>query len=621
MSRYNSPSNNPISTEAPLPVLSISHSSSSSVHSLPTNLHLNNSASPHEIEVPLDTQTRSTTTAPGSRRVQWPAELSRHASIVMNSQTSSSEPPVAKNLQDLGATAALTLALEEHSRRNSIAETNQERPNFVETPFDFTPSEPVSRAESTDEEVFNETMAAVKDSMSFFVDSGETDGLPSIRSSSGEVEGGKKAWQLVRGLKSGIGIMRLRKNAGFKSGQGLGVTDPQLTSPRNLEDGDELAQKEGGFFSNLLNGQNSNVSSEPDGMGFPSGSIHGTGVLSALMALQQEQQGTVSGGTSVATTPTSTAPPSRRSSTINSSDDEDEEEEERRKFTYKQREKRANKNAWNGVADVGKSVAGGVIGGAGYALGGASHAVGGVSHALGFGHRRSQSVEPSPRLDRNSASRRSSPNPSVSGTPPTNLNQVETSEGMLSMRKKKGFFGETVSQVKKIGDKLGLELDSTMLRPNAARSSAGVFGGLMLSTNNLAGVATPAANTLAPLATRPGYHLSRYSVPEPPTHRRKSRDNSRPASFIQSSTSHPATRAQSPILGDHDEKKDGNESDVEKDEEGSSTTAHSNAPSVKDFGSIAPVKSSLTSSSMLSSKTKSGLNLYLGDLVSFFFFF
>lgn len=535
----------------------------------------------------------------------------------MNPQTSS-QPPVAKNLQDLGATAALTLALEEHSRRNSIAETNQERPNFVETPFDFTPSEPVSRAESTDDEVYNEKMAAVKDSMSFFVDSGETDGLPSIRAGGIEAQGGKKAWQLVRGLKSGIGIMRLRKNAGFKSGQGLGVTDPQVASPRSLEDGDELSQKEGGFFSNLLNNQNSNISGEPDGMGFPSGSISGTGVLSALMALQQEQQGTASGGTSLATTPNSTAPPSRRSSTINSSDDEDEEEEERRKFTYKQREKRANKNAWNGVADVGKSVAGGVIGGAGYALGGASYAVGGVTHALGFGHRRSQSVEPSPRLYPSSASRRSSPNTSISGTPPANSKQLDTPEGILSMRKKKGFFGETVNQVKKIGDRLGLELDSTMLRPNAAKSSAGVFGGLMLSANNLAGVAAPAANTLAPLATRPGYHLSRYSVPEPPTHRRRSRDNSRPTSFIQGSTSHPATRAQSPILDDHDEKKDGNESDIEKDEEGSSTTAHSDAPSVKDSGSTAPLKSSLTSASMIPSTSKSGLNLHLGDLVSFF---
>lgn len=46
-------------------------------------------------------------------------------------------------------------------------------------------------------------------------------------------------------------------------------------------------------------------------------------------------------------------------------------------------------------------------------------------------------------------------------------------------------------------------------RPAAARSAAGVFGGLIASTGNISGVAAPAASTLGPEAKRPGYHLSR----------------------------------------------------------------------------------------------------------------
>ncbi|CAE7083162.1 unnamed protein product [Rhizoctonia solani] len=49
-------------------------------------------------------------------------------------------------------------------------------------------------------------------------------------------------------------------------------------------------------------------------------------------------------------------------------------------------------------------------------------------------------------------------------------------------------------------------------RPAAARSGAGVFGGLIASTGNIAGVATPAASALGAEAKRPGYHLSRYSA-------------------------------------------------------------------------------------------------------------
>ncbi|KAI8977722.1 DUF1212-domain-containing protein [Trametes punicea] len=49
-------------------------------------------------------------------------------------------------------------------------------------------------------------------------------------------------------------------------------------------------------------------------------------------------------------------------------------------------------------------------------------------------------------------------------------------------------------------------------RPAAARSGAGVFGPLIASAGNIAGVAAPAPATVAPNCKRPGYHLSRYSL-------------------------------------------------------------------------------------------------------------
>ena len=46
-------------------------------------------------------------------------------------------------------------------------------------------------------------------------------------------------------------------------------------------------------------------------------------------------------------------------------------------------------------------------------------------------------------------------------------------------------------------------------RPAQTRSAAGVFGPLIASTGNIAGVAAPGATTIAPNVKRPGYHLSR----------------------------------------------------------------------------------------------------------------
>ena len=51
-------------------------------------------------------------------------------------------------------------------------------------------------------------------------------------------------------------------------------------------------------------------------------------------------------------------------------------------------------------------------------------------------------------------------------------------------------------------------------RPKAARSSAGVFGGLIATTGNLIGAVSPLHAQLGPNPKRPGYTLDRYLLPE-----------------------------------------------------------------------------------------------------------
>ena len=49
-------------------------------------------------------------------------------------------------------------------------------------------------------------------------------------------------------------------------------------------------------------------------------------------------------------------------------------------------------------------------------------------------------------------------------------------------------------------------------RPVQARNAGGVFGTLITSTGNLSGAAAPGPSSVAPNVTRPGYHLARYSL-------------------------------------------------------------------------------------------------------------
>ncbi|GAA5870716.1 hypothetical protein JCM8547_005037 [Rhodosporidiobolus lusitaniae] len=115
-------------------------------------------------------------------------------------------------------------------------------------------------------------------------------------------------------------------------------------------------------------------------------------------------------------------------------------------------------------------------------------------------HKRSQSSSTLSRLSLHSTS------------PPTSPVEHTAAGGFVPHRTK--LTSELTKRARKLGDRLGLDIETSRTRPAAARSGAGVFGGLVLGTAALAAPATPAGSSLAPLPTRPGYTLSRYSAPD-----------------------------------------------------------------------------------------------------------
>lgn len=484
-------------------------------------------------------------------------------------------PSSPQTLTDKGARDALTAALEEHSKNPDIALSRYQLGTAASGSTSVAGSEPPSRGESTDgDATLEDRMNTVRDGMEVFVDPGETDGLPSVSKTQAEAKTAKQAWGLVRSYQSGTsGFMRHRKNAGFKSGMGEGRTasetegkddeskleekstrDSQATvQDADKEEGDvdvratgneEGAGKISGFFKRL---RSNDLMIDQAGDSLPRGAAPANnGILSALIALQQQQQnnsGSTSNLTSTASSPLSSGAPSRRGS-----DDEDSDEEsERRKFTERQRAKRA-KGSWldsssNTVAGIGKSALG------------ASHVLGFSSKDKEQHHKKNgssvettsnptttpHSAEPTPKsndaLMSFIGSRSTSHLPDGLASPPGGVPII----GPVAHRRKKTVLDQAGQRLKHLGQTIGFELETSQSRPSAARSAGGVFGGLMLATGNIAGAATPAATKLAPQASRPGYHLSRYSAPDVKTSRPRSLNetSSRPESRHSSRPSTP----------------------------------------------------------------------------------
>lgn len=365
--------------------------------------------------------------------------------------------PVSRTLTDEGGRDALTRALEEHSKHpEAPLPSRYIGPSGSEGP---------SRAASSDGDP-EERMEEMREQMDVYVDPGERDGLPTLPGGKGvEERSNKAAWGLVRGVTNGAFGLRGRKNAGFKGGQGKNADGAAPTEgAEKVRHHSSDPEKEitgagtggGGFFHNPFRAEADLSSTEPPSLqnqAAPSG-----GILSALIALQQQQanasNGGASGATSGATTPTSLAPSRGGSTTAYSSDEDEEEEIERLKFLKKQKEKRQNRTAAQKVVDGVGGTAKGVVGGVGKGVYGAgSTVVGTAGSALGFNskaHSRAPSGDVTPAVQQGG-----------SKTPPMD-------------KKKKSLFGEVKKAVGK-----GMD-DSD--RPDAAKSGAGVIGGLMLST-------------------------------------------------------------------------------------------------------------------------------------------
>ncbi|POY73279.1 hypothetical protein BMF94_3613 [Rhodotorula taiwanensis] len=452
----------------------------------------------------------------GGRRVQWTPGLTErpaasHLAIEMNDMSS----PTSRDLASPGASAELARALEAAAASSAGGTTDDEDEDRMD-PTDrrsrFFASQgtstDVSRAASSDGDP-EERLEALKDNMEVYVDPGETDGLPSVSRRNPEDRSTKAAWNLVRNMtlkgQGAGGSLRRRRQAnagpgGFTSGNGAAAGD--------VEKADETAKEEGGVGRLVDRIRQGNIGDVPEGTSYQSAAAPTGGILSALIALQQQQQQEQSGSTSVtpsgASTPTSLGPSSRRPSSAADGEflDEDEEEAERLRFLAKLHEKRARKNqlhyfaesVGSGVTGVGSAAgrganavigsagrgAGAVIGtagrGAGAVIGGAGKAVGAAGHALGVSSRQSKT-------------------PSAENTPATG------EAGEARPRAMQAFFNRTRQAVDKAD------------RPDAARSSAGVFGGLVLGAAALGGVSTPTHATLTPDPTKEGTHLSRWDLP------------------------------------------------------------------------------------------------------------
>ena len=366
-----------------------------------------------------------------------------------------------------------------------------------------------------------------------FVPEGEREGMPT------SLEEEERAKGIVRAYASGL--------------KGMWSTSMRRRRVQEGE-GSEKVENEGELEISQDFAANTKREEEEDGTQ-SAAALANTGILTALMALQQQEAEleASSGPNSLASTP---APSTPGSPTLSDHDAQlsypieelSDDEEEREKFIAKLRAKRATKNALHAtsaaVSHKGKSAA----------KAGFNFATGGHFRGGGGGHDRGRNLsasqrahststlhslaEESPSRSRGSSpSGRSSPralsprrhypaslheNPSAS-TPhrsrsstslaahhrshsanslapslsrerarpsSTSLHKLISRSSSPSPPPSPGlyvpyqarFTTELSKRVRKLGDRLGLELETERTRPSAARSGGGVFAGLITST-------------------------------------------------------------------------------------------------------------------------------------------
>ncbi|KAL8277568.1 hypothetical protein RQP46_010000 [Phenoliferia psychrophenolica] len=409
------------------------------------------------------------------RRVQWPEEqdLAEHVSIeMMNDGPDHRDGGAADASWDSDATYPPP----------APASAEQESPSAPRTMKPFRLLAKAALEKSREEEraaTAAEAPPPRNSDMAVFVDSTETDGLPSREEGkdSGENNSSKAAWGLVRNFTSQNALSR-RRNAGFTSGNGEGGSPGEKRSSylRVDEPSTEASPiRRGGSFLKTVREAMAAARSADDDEDLPplprtEGSLDasdmnmsGGGILSALIALQRQQAESSnatpngSGGTSAVTTPNTSQFPSRRNSL---GDDEDDDEDlEKAKWLAKQKGKPFSK------------------------LAGAFGATSSAQHTR---------VPSSPLLVRDTASDATDRTPQP--------------EPALKKQHKSKLSG-SIEQLKNYVES---ELAEVLERPTAARSGAGVIGGLLLGAGNLAGVAAPAATHLGPAVDHHGFHVSRY---------------------------------------------------------------------------------------------------------------
>ncbi|BGP51677.1 pheromone-regulated protein prm10 [Rhodotorula kratochvilovae] len=484
------------------------------------------------------------------RNVAWNEQVSEHVAIPFYSE----EAPDGESAGDGHGDAALRGRRGSVGRRGSAQEGASSGGSDPFSDRYRLDDVPISLAGGQDDGALDGMVAPVVRQLEVWVDPLERDGLPDLAAVDGGAEGAHKASedkaqglvtayaQGARGLWQGLSQRRASIVAMREKEEDEGEKDRRTEDELNSPDADAVPRLPGGT----------------------------PGILGALIALQQQEaalarRGSASVSSSALPTPAPSAPSSptlHPLSTATSSadlldEDSSDDEVERERFIARLRAKRASKNALHvassSVASASKHAAGAAL-----------------RFATGKGERgrtsapssRPQSVSdrrapPSPSLSAHHRSRSAtslvqlkggdtSPTEQKSGlaqhhrshshntlsrlishTSVSRLSHTSLSPpgspasptsptipvGMAVPHKAK-LTSEFTKRVRKVGDRLGLEWETERTRPNAARSSAGVFGGLVLGATALAAPATPSGTSVAPLPTRPGYNLSRYSAPD-----------------------------------------------------------------------------------------------------------
>lgn len=385
---------------------------------------------------------------PPGRRVQWPVDLKSP----VGGQASGTPIPL-QTLDDTGAKEALRTALD----ALELHDGGLPRPSFAHNTYDVesqVTSEGTTRAPS--EAGSEADMEDIRDQMDIYVDPNETDGMPSLNPEKDAKRNQDAAVALVRAHTSGFfGVLRKRRGQSGPSKQAA-VSVATAATPTREEPDDGT----GAFGRRLRDGGRfeTNYDEMPE---LPRHKTKNTGgVLASLLALQ--------GGSdsasirSVATSSAGSA--SRPSSQYGSDEDDEDEERERLKFIHEYRVK----NAW--LKAPGSSTPGSKV---------HQRNISAISpdeiRELAP-NRHSASVNDF--ISNRTTNRTTTLTPGSPGSPSSPPTTADSATFLRAPPKKSA--ASTVSSgFRKLGGSLGLEVDQ---RPPAAKSSAGVFGGLMMAT-------------------------------------------------------------------------------------------------------------------------------------------